>query len=73
MIINPVKQPVMGNIIFLYDEYRGFYVATGVVQRPDVLIIYSVILTSSRSSLDLTSWSNKSISRPELGARLETV
>ena len=27
--------------------YRSFYVATGVVQRRDVLILYSVILISS--------------------------
>ena len=26
------------------NEYRGFYVATGIVQRRDVSILYSVIL-----------------------------
>ena len=33
-----------GGNIFVTNEYRVFYIATGVVQRRDVFILYSVIL-----------------------------
>ena len=54
-------------------ENRGFYVATGIVQRRDVSIIYSVILYSSYNLITKdTSCYDTSISRLRLGAGQET-
>ena len=55
------------------NEYRGFYLATGIMQRRDVSILYSVLLTSSHNIImKLTSCYNNSISRPGLWAGHET-
>ena len=55
--------------ITVLNEYQGLYVATGIVQRRDVSILYSVIITSSHNIITKdTSCSNKSISCPELWA-----
>ena len=41
------------------SEKGAFYVATGIVQRQDVSILYAVILTSPRNIIRKdTSWSN---------------
>ena len=45
--INVFRQPSK-KAAGVRNENRGFYVATGIVQRRDVSILYSVILTSSK-------------------------
>ena len=53
------------------NEYQGSYVATGIVQKRDVSIIYSVILYML-TPYNHESYYNNSISHPALGAGLET-